>query len=131
MDITVTALAALITQLASGAAGEAGKAAFTSLVELVRRRFGREPVAVDAEAVAERPKSEGRGLVLAESLDEAQAADPEFAGQLRDWIQDGRRAADGAGSDNVHNEISGEVRGSVVQARDITGNITFGQQPRP
>jgi hypothetical protein len=54
----------------------------------------------------------------------AEAADPEFAQRLRtEWERFG---GDLHGeSDGVVNNISGEVRGNVLQARDIHGDITF------
>ena len=128
MDLTVAALAALATQLLGGAVGEAGKSAWTALTELVGRRSERQRVAEAVQDAAERPESNGRALVLAELLDEAAAADPGFADQLREWFEESQRVVDGGGTGNVRNEVSGQVSGSVVQARDITGGINFGDQ---
>ncbi len=54
--------------------------------------------------------------VLAEALAEGVADDAEFGEELRRvW----------ADRPTVHNEISGDVHGRVMQAGEVHGNITF------
>ena len=107
-------LIAIATTLATKAAG--------SLFDLVKSKFGKrgaKDVAVLDAAAAAGPESPEVGE-LAAALDAAVADDPAFAEQLRtEW-----RAVQ-AGSGDVHQSITGNVSGRVVQARDIQGGITF------
>jgi hypothetical protein len=107
------------------AAALAAKAA-ESLYDFVKDRFkGRKKaLAVLAAADGTVPES-SQVLALADELQTAGDYDPAFAEHLRaQWaaLQSGATAA-GAGS--VTNSMSGTVHGSVVQAHDIHGNITF------
>jgi hypothetical protein len=82
------------------------------------KRGGKDVAVLDA-AVAAGPES-AEVDELAEVLEMAQQDDPAFAEQLRtEW-----RAVQ-SGSGDVHQSISGNVSGRVVQARDIQGGITF------
>jgi hypothetical protein len=78
---------------------------------------------------AEPPRSEERAQRLAELLNQRAEQDADFADALDIWR---RRAADETGTappaapGDVHNEISGDTQGTVVQARDIHGSITLG-----
>jgi hypothetical protein len=102
---------------AEGVGGEAGQAAWAGLSSLVRRAFGREP---DRPPVSDEASA---GALAAELLERARR-DPEFAAELRAWFAE----AETAGGGNVENVIQGDaqVRGPVVQARDIHGSISFG-----
>ncbi|WP_338783219.1 hypothetical protein [Streptomyces sp. DG1A-41] len=74
---------------------------------------------------AEPPRTEERAGQLAALFDERARQDPDFAAALEIW----RRRADAEAasrSGDVHNEISGGTQGTVIQGRDIHGNITFG-----
>jgi hypothetical protein len=105
--------------LMSIATALATKAA-TGLYELVKKKFNRDPEAVAALEAAEAAPEEAAPIeALAERLEVAERADPEFAEALRTgWAQH-------AESGGVINQVSGNVTGKVVQARDIHGNISF------
>lgn len=104
------------------AAAVAGKSA-GSLYDLVKRKLGKGKAA-DTLAAAEgaAPESEEVNALHAE-LEAAETADPTFSAALRKlWLdQSVEQVADRGG---VANQISGNVREKVVQARDI-GKITF------
>ena len=107
-------LIAIATTLATKAAG--------SLFDLVKaklgKRGGKGAAALDA-AVAAGPESPEVGE-LAAALDAAVVDDPAFAEELRtQWH------AVQSGSGDVHQSITGNVSGRVIQARDIQGGITF------
>lgn len=107
-------LIAIATTLATKAAG--------SLFDLVKAKLGKrgakDAAALEAATNAG-PESPAVGE-LAEVLDAAVVDDPEFAEQLRtEW----RSVQSGSG--DVHQSITGNVSGRVVQARDIQGGITF------
>ena len=108
-------LIAIATTLATKAAG--------SLFDLVKSKFGKrgaKDVAVLDAAAAAGPESPEVGE-LAAALDAAVADDPAFAEQLRtQW-----RAVQTTGTGDVHQTITGNVGGRVIQARDIQGGITF------
>jgi hypothetical protein len=106
--------------LVSIAAALAAKSA-TSLYDFVKRRFaGREDAAAALEAAEGAPPDSPEVTTLATRLAEAETADPDFATELRQlWQQ--VNATDGG----VVNQITGNVTGKVVQARDIEGGISF------
>jgi hypothetical protein len=106
--ILISIASALATKAASG------------LYDLVKKKFRKDPAATKAlEAAAAAPQDPEPVKVLAERLEAAGQADPEFAEALRtEWAQH-------AESGGVINQISGTVHGKVVQARDIHGNISF------
>jgi hypothetical protein len=122
MDPIIPTLTAILSALAGGAAGEAGKSAWESLAALVRRRFGRDRRAVEAVA---RPDALEPGD-LARLLAERAADDPEFRASLERWLAEAGPAARG----EVVNINTGEVSGTLVQARDVHGSITIGVDPR-
>jgi hypothetical protein len=107
-------LIAIATTLVTKAAG--------SLFDLVKAKLGKrggKDVAVLDAAVEAGPESPEVGE-LAGVLDVVTREDPAFAEQLRtEW-----RAVQ-AGTGDVHQSITGNVSGRVVQARDIQGGITF------
>jgi hypothetical protein len=105
------------------AATLAGKAA-GGLYDLVRSAFGRHPEA-GRELVAVQGAEPDSAPVraLATRLAEFEAADPDFARRLRaEWASVTVAHADHGG---VTNQITGNVTGKVVQARDIHGDISF------
>jgi hypothetical protein len=103
-------LSAVATTLATKAAG--------GLYELVRKVFRRHPDAAKALEAAQGAEPDSRPVqALAERLAEVTAAEPEFDRQLRELA-----SADHGG---VVNQISGNVVGKVIQARDIKGDISF------
>ncbi|PTH87553.1 hypothetical protein C9J60_11480 [Streptomyces sp. A244] len=119
--------AGLLVALASGTAGAAGEQIWASLRELVTRRgsrAGEEEPAVPAEP----PRTEERAGRLAALLNDRAGQDPDFAAALEIW----RRRADAevsSPSGDVHNEISGGTQTTVIQGRDIHGDITIGGRP--
>lgn len=116
--LTVDGLTALIVQ---AAAGEAGKGAWSGLLALTRRAFKRSHSAQDALEQAA-TGDHAAAAQAAEHLIAQARVDPAIAEALRAWMTESL-----AGTGQVRNTISGEARihGSVVQARDIDGSITF------
>lgn len=110
--------------LVSIAAALATKAV-SSLYDVVKKRFANRAEARAAlEAATASPDDAKAVTVLAERLAVEEAADPEFKAALRaEWAKVGveQHADHGA----VTNQVTGDVSGKVVQARDIHGDITF------
>lgn len=109
--------------LVSIAAALAAKSA-TSLYELVKRTFtGRkeDPEALPAlDAAAGAAPDSPEVATLSTHLAAAEAADPQFAAELRNTWQ--QVSAERGG---VVNQVTGNVSGKVVQARDVEGGISF------
>lgn len=95
----------------------------TSLYDLVRSAFargGRDASALEA-AIGAEPDS-ARVVHLAEELERAADDDPDFAASLRaEWDAARTRRT------TVANTLHGSVSGTVIQAGDIRGNISFGR----
>lgn len=106
--------------LVSIAAALAAKSA-TSLYELVKRKFsGRKEAQAALEAAEGAASDSAEVEALATQLADTERRDPAFATELRNaWQQ--VSATDG----RVVNQITGNVSGKVVQARDIEGGVTF------
>ncbi|MDQ3789014.1 MAG: hypothetical protein M3422_17440 [Actinomycetota bacterium] len=106
--------------LVSIAAALAAKSA-TSLYELVKRKFaGRKEAEAALTAAEGAPPESAEVAALATHLAAAENEDPGFGAELRNtWQQVG--ATEGG----VVNQITGNVSGKVVQARDIEGGVTF------
>lgn len=106
--------------LVSIAAALAAKSA-TSLYELVKRKFaGRKEAEAALTAAVGAPPESAEVAALATQLAAAENEDPEFGAELRNtWQQVG--ATEGG----VVNQITGNVSGKVVQARDIEGGVSF------
>jgi hypothetical protein len=104
--------------LISIAAALAAKSA-TSLYDLVKRRFvGRKEATAALEAAESKPPDSPEVAALATHLAAAEATDPAFGMELRHtWQQ--------VSAEGVNNQITGNVSGKVVQARDIEGGISF------
>lgn len=129
----------LLTSLACGAGGQLGAAVWSSLSELVRRRFrggeatdGSEldaPAVDELTALEQAPQDPARAHALSTALAVRSALDPGFAAELRDWI---RQAEAVVLVDNgVHNTVSGGTQTTVVQGRDF-GSISFtSNSPHP
>ncbi|OLF13530.1 hypothetical protein [Actinophytocola xanthii] len=110
--------------LISIAAALAAKAV-TGLYDFVRDRLANRPGATEVlEAAAGAQPDSAEVVALGEVLATAEAADPEFGIELRArWhAASVEQRADRGG---VTNQVSGSVRGNVVQARDIQGGISF------
>jgi predicted phage gp36 major capsid-like protein len=135
-DPILLAIAGALAGKAATALASGGRTALGRLYRLVAGKLSaKEQDTKLLEAVAERtdvarPEQEPEVGRLAEVLDRAGRDDPEFAGRLRELWTEARTelTADRGG---VINEVSGDVSGTVVQARDIHGGINIGGQPRP
>ncbi|MFD6679965.1 hypothetical protein [Micromonospora parva] len=122
--LMVTAATTLVawttTELAQG-----GRLAVAALVDFLRDRFRRESEAQEViEGLLHQP-SQDTAHTLAELLDREARRDPTFGAEFQarwEWTN----ATVAAGPDIVANSISGDVSGSVVQARDVHGGISFG-----
>lgn len=114
----VMALAARAAELAAD--GVTG--ALRRLFRLIRNRVGTgTPEATALAETMQRPDDENRRAELAEALAQMMAADPDFADQVRAaWRE---IAAERGG---VVNRFSGRAE-NVLQARDIGGDVRFGQ----
>lgn len=122
--LMVTAATTLVawttTELAQG-----GRQAVSALVHFLRDRFRREPEAREAIEVLLHQPSQDAAHPLAVLLDREARRDPAFGAEFQArWER--TNAAVAAGPDGVANSISGDVRGPVVQARDIHGGVSFG-----
>jgi hypothetical protein len=127
--VTTSALVAVLMKVFDGATGEAGKEIWSSLTGLVKKTFGQASEPAEAtEELEQHPGDQARIEVLAESLAAEAQRDPEFATDLRRWLADMRW--DSSGDGDVTNMIGGSARigGPVVQGRDFTGEITFGDR---
>jgi hypothetical protein len=124
--LTTTIAVALVSKAVDGLS-EGGKAAFAALARLVRRKLGAEALTqTDGALAGTQLSDEDRHHALSVALQQAMAEDPLFAADLvRLWqgAQEGRIADAQPG---VLNTVSGDVDGTVVQARDIHGGISFG-----
>lgn len=120
----------LLMALAEGTAGAAGRQLWTSLREMVGRsvaRQGTEDDEGELEAFlgvrGDSAEREPRARELAAALALRAQQDQDFAHALTIWRRNAERAT---GSGDVSNVISGgTVHRNVIQARDISGPITF------
>jgi hypothetical protein len=98
------------------AAALAGKSVGT-LYDLVKQKFARnKPATAALEAAAGTTPDSPQVQALAHHLAEAAATDPDFAATLHTWSPH-----------TTTNQITGKVKGNVIQADTIQGNITFGK----
>jgi hypothetical protein len=129
--VMVAVAVALVTKAAEGLS-EGGKAAFAALARLVRRKLLADPVSLSAlESTQPQPDDEARIHRLAGALEQAVGQDRAFAEELtRLWngLSDLHAVAVDGG---VTNQVSGAVSGSVVQARDVHGGISFAPRSPP
>jgi hypothetical protein len=126
MDAATTAMvAAAVSGVAGSVATEAGSRAWEGLRDLCRRVGGRgttREIAVPEDA------GDGEQVrVLTTRLIEEGRRDEDFAAALRAWAER-HEAVARSGSGDVNNTISGnaQVSGTVIQARDISGDIRLG-----
>lgn len=126
-------MAGVLSRLADGVLGEAGRAAWDALVRLVGRAGKRGVPGLEAESgnvLAELAAHPGDAVQLTAAshvIERLADADPEFAALLREWWVDAERLVR-EGDVRSENVIHGNVTGSVVQARDIHGAVSFGEQ---
>jgi hypothetical protein len=130
VDHLVTSIATAIVSGTAAAVGDGTRALLTKLAGLVRERLRRRlPDNGVLEVAISNPDDQSAVRRLAETLDQHMRDDPAFAKQLRAvWSE--IAATEARHRDNVINTISGPVHGSVAQARDVSGGITFQQPPR-
>ena len=107
---------------------DAGREALASLMHLVRRKAtGHRELRASLVAEPTSPEGDDRAVELRRALGDA-ARDPSFDQELRrrwaNFPQTTVRA------DAVTNTVSGQVTGSVVQARDISGGVHVGLPPQ-
>ncbi|WP_370963189.1 hypothetical protein [Amycolatopsis sp. cg9] len=109
--------------LISIAAALAAKGA-TGLYDVVKRKFAKNPAALaELEAASVAPTDTQPIRALAERLETAEAQDREFAEELRtEWR---KLPESGATYGGVHNTVTGNVTGKVIQAGDVHGNINL------
>ncbi|MCM3923851.1 hypothetical protein ND748_19530 [Frankia sp. AiPs1] len=123
--LSVPALAALMSAVLAGTTSEAGGAVWRALVGLVRRSFGAGPL---QERIVRDELDSADVDFLAQALADRADSDPAFAAALRRWSAQATAVA--GGNDSVTNQIGGDavIEGDVIQARDISGPITFGHR---
>ena len=121
----------LLAALAGGIGGEVGRQSWASLSALVRRPFTRSDIRSGEDELAaleENPGDTDRARALGMVLTARADADTAFRTALESWVEQARLIRTGDGE--VHNEISGGAQyGPVVQARDISGGLTFTSPP--
>ncbi|MGH3374905.1 MAG: hypothetical protein ACRDP6_09205 [Actinoallomurus sp.] len=122
--ISVSTLVSLLSKIFNSTTEKAGEQLWDSLGSVVRRLFGRQSTSVEAvKRLGERPGDADSIRALAQALVDDSRRDPQAAAQLRHWLV---AAEQKLSQDNrVINTVSGEIRGNVLQARDIRGDITF------
>ena len=120
----LTALAGGLSEQGAALVAAGGKSALASVYQLIRQRF--RPGSDEAEALeaaVQNPGGQEHIETLAAALARATENDPAFAEQLSTlWREAGRQSTADRGS--VVNNFDGEAE-KVVQARDISGGITF------
>ncbi|GAB2851228.1 hypothetical protein GCM10027176_62750 [Actinoallomurus bryophytorum] len=122
--ISVSALVSLLSKIFNSTTEKAGEQLWESLSSVVRRLFGRRSTSVEAvKRLGERPGDADSIRALAQALVDDSARDPQAAAQLRHWLAGAEQII--ATNGHVTNTVHGEVRGNILQARDIHGNITF------
>lgn len=106
------------------AAALAGRAA-SSLYDFVKGKFARRPQAAAVlEAAQGASPDSAEVLALAAELAKAERDDPDFGAELRSrWAAFSTEQNVSHGG--VANQITGNVSGGVVQARDIDGGVRF------
>ena len=119
----LTALAGGLSEQGAALLAVGGKSALTSVYQLIRQRFRPGSDEAEAlEAVVHHPGERQQIDLLAAALAQAMAEDPAFADQLsRLWRETQQPTADRGA---VVNNFDGEAE-KVVQARDVSGGITF------
>lgn len=124
MDTSI--LTQILSALADGAAGQAGQRAWTALADLARKTAGHgsaETAAIDA---AREQPAPGVLRALAEALDSRAHADPGFAAALGQWIRQTQALLP---QPLAVNQVTGPVRGTVIQAGEVSGGIHLTTQP--
>jgi hypothetical protein len=128
-DPITTSIATALATAATTALTDASRGLTAKVATLLRERFRRDYSSRGAlEAVMHDPDDHAAVQRLAELLDQRMREDPVFAQRLREFWA-GNAASDGR--HDVTNTVRGPVQGSVVQARNVHGGITFNEPPQP
>lgn|GEM_PF-3339561 len=119
--IVATVVSALVTW-ATTAVAQGGSSAVKSWVQLIRNRFQERPTELAVvEGTLSTQVQPAQTTQAVELLRQEAEQDPEFARQLITlWRAVG---TPGFSDDSVTNKISGDVEGTVIQARDVSGGI--------
>lgn len=128
-DLITAAVATVLATKAVAGLTDAGKAALKALTRLVRRKLAADPKSGDIlhDAQAD-PTSATHRQALAQALAHAMADDRQFSEQLASLWHNVQESRTGTSDGSVLNVASGDINGSLVQARDIHGDITFGSR---
>jgi hypothetical protein len=121
---------ATVKNVLNTASGAAGNQLWEGFVALARRALGRHDAPLDSTQLdpaqfdpAQFDPAQAEPLAVA--VTDAANRDPDLAAALRDWLaQAGRLAVHDESVTNVISD-SARISGNVVQARDISGPITF------
>jgi hypothetical protein len=110
--------------LVSIAAALAGRAVI-SLYQLVKDKFAGDETATAALEAAEGAAEDSPQVAeLEQALERAESTDPEFGERLREeWAR--VAVQQHAETGGVVNQVTGNVSGKVLQARDIQGGVSF------
>jgi hypothetical protein len=128
MDPILTAIAGAVAKEAVTAGGKA----IAKLVQRVKEKFAKDPGAeVVLASAQENPDNTMWVDALAKVLHRAEEADPTFGAELRELWSTARseiavnasKTEQTAKSGGTNNIVSGSVGGSVIQSRNIKGDI--------
>ncbi|MFC0533163.1 hypothetical protein [Phytohabitans kaempferiae] len=127
IDPVMITVATTLTTKAAESLSDVGRSAFGKLLGRVRGQLDTDPEGAAALAAAQRHPDDQREIErLARALAAAARDDPAFAADLARLWPAVRAATIAASGGGVVNQVSGTVSGAVVQARDVSGGITFG-----
>jgi hypothetical protein len=120
-------LTQVLSALVQGAGGQAGQRAWTALAALTGRALGYDSAETQAiETSRTASPDPARVSNLAEGLARLARTDPAFTAELTDWLTGAQALLTG---DQTLNQVTGQVTGPVIQARDVSGGITIGPTP--
>lgn len=115
-----TLVAWATTELAQGA-----RSAVFGLTEYLRHRFHHEQTAQQTVEVALRHPTTDTVQRLGALLEQETLGDPAFGAEFLERFRK-VQAIVAANQGDVTNTVSGDISGSVVQARDVHGDISLG-----
>ena len=128
-DPIATSIATAVATGATAALTDATRALITKLANLIRERLRKKPSDQDTlEAATRNPEDSDAVRRLAALLEQHMREDPHLAQHLHALWRD---IAAAGGHDQVTNTITGQVHGSVIQARDVYGGISINQPTPP
>jgi hypothetical protein len=111
----------ILVSIAAALAGQTIK----SIYEAVKTKFGTRAKAKAAlEAAAGKAPDSPEVAALATELAVVESEDPQFGTELRE-LWETASVTQNATAGGVTNNLSGNVTGKVVQARDIQGGVSF------